>query len=788
MPVEGVTSTLGTVETKDKTVWTITLNKDSAVNIADEIKFNITSVATGKAYALASNLKGSFGYAAEPKLLSVTAYSNDGSGIAKTGDKIVAVFNMPVEGVTSELGEVEASADKTIWTITLDKDDSVKTGTDATNMQFSVTSVATGKQYNFSSKLQGNLGMVVEPKLISATAYSKDGSGVAKVGDEIVLVFNTPVEGLEATDFGKGITEDNVIWTITLEKTELNIGQKLDLHVKLTATGKEGPVSAILGGSFGKVIVPEVLSVTAISQDGSGVPKDGDRIVTVFNSNVVVKAVNSKTVHDKEAVSHYTYYLDENDLNNIELNKTEMKFTVVAADGKTYEISNIIGGSFGYEEMPQVKSVILKEEAQKEIIRIVFDQAVGTGSEINLETLQNQNKIGDTSLLGSKANISTEWENDTSLKIILAPDATITNADKLNLAGLGIKSKKSGKEVEGLEALEIQGSLIPVVQKVYASGRDIIVEFSNRTNGGIIGEDNYVNKIIEEQSVFYGDGATSSWSDNNRKLTIKLGEGYSIPKESYIVLNGMEIRDQFTGNYIVVGQYKLDVTNLEQSRMEIVSVFAKTTEIGREDVVNGKAGDEIIIVFADITNGEQGHDATANVELVTDGEKFRENYTATWRDNQTIVITLGENPVITNASQIKIKDVLFANKTGYLGESASDANEVVKTVTGQFDGRSYWITDAAKAAVAGMTRVTAVAKNADITLPANADAYVVCQAYDAEGKVAAINAVKLTGEDKSEIVFDFSNIVASVKLMVLGGDYTDSTAAVGILSETTELK
>lgn len=787
-PVSDVETTLGNVTTNDNVVWTITLTDDN-VTIGESIDFDVTSIATNKEYNVSSAIKGNFGYKAEAKLLSATIYSADGSGVAKKGDKIVLVFNMPVEGVTSNLGSVETT-DKSVWTITLAADNSINVGAE---LKFNdVTDVATGTAYRFETYLAGNLGLVVEPELISATAYSKDGSGVAKRGDEIVLVFNAPVDGVTSM-YGDATTTDKTVWTISIENTNIRIGETLSFNVKSIANGTTKNCSAALEGSFGKIVEPKALSITAISNDGSGVAKVGDKIVVVFNTAVTVKKINNVAVTEGTG-NVYTYTLKSD--NEFKVGD-EFILTVVSADnGKEYTLNTAedkttIGGSFGYSEMPTVKSVVLSENSGIETITVVFDRATNKPSiDTSILKTNNEHLAPETAVIPSAI-----WESDTVLKITLAANATTTDASKLNLSGLGIKAKDTGAEITGINELAITGTLVPVVQSVNASGKVIAITFSTRTNG-VANISNLVTLL--------GAGAKAEWSENNKVLTITLGESYTITNNGYIVLNGMGIKDGFSGTHHVVGQYKVS-GSIETDTLAVTKIVAQSTDKSK---TTAQKGDTIVVKFNSATNLNGAELNTiiesADVDAIisVDGGNeaaFGTGYTGMWTAYDTLVITLGGKtldttvdpavetgvaPAITVGTEITVSGVAFANGEGTMNTTALE-------LAGSFNGREFVITD-------GKIERTGSNNNGDYRISMNVEntllntsvkPTIVCVAYNGSSAVS-VTRITIDIADEATPIFELSgNLkVTSAKIYVFSDAFANITASPEVLAEPIKIK
>jgi len=726
---------------------------------------------------LRAKIQGGFEQDIEPEILSLTAYSKDGSGIAKAGDEVILVLNSEATNVTTALGNF-TKVDSVTWKYVLVADEEISI---SQNVLFTIN--ALGKTFTRTANIVGSFGYLVEPKLLSATAYSKDGSGVAKAQDEIVLVFNAPVvvsSGLYGDLANRNGQTDvaDTVWKITnLNTSNVAIGTTVTFNVLSVSTGKSYTRDITLGGTFGKVVEPHILSVTAVSQNGYGVPKAGDNIIVVFDTKVNVKVNGTYTA---EADNVYTYTLaDDGEYDVNDLFEVTVK---VPATGIEYTLSDNIGGSFGNVQENKIISALLyynnNPSVKAEFIDVVFSAETNGNNGLTttpsvVETIRTNNTKLDV--------VSAEFIDNYTFRIKLGNGSTIVEGDEISLEGINITDKNTGAVIDVVDLRSaVKGSLIPVVQTAVVVDNIVTITFSSRTNGAGI-------DVIENQKALYGSNVAAEWKENNTQLVITMSDDNTMAEDAYIVLNGLGLKDGFSNSYALVGQYKIDTTLLKKKTLNITSVFVKannTENAPRADVTKGLEGDNIIVRFEDVTNKLAGDDAKANVALVGT-DSFGENYTATWSDNKTIVITLGTNPVITTATQVIVKDVKFANGTGFLGEGGAD--QITKTLTGQFDGRTYWIVNPDKNDVNGRVRVVGTINKADITNPAVLTPYVVCQAMNSKDVVLSINAIKLADVATNDVVFDFdATNLAKIKMFVLNGDYSDATAVVSVFSETIE--
>lgn len=786
-----------------KTQLTIKLASDSVIK--DGVEINLKNLGIMDEYetvnadaaSLVLKVEGSFGYTVQPMITKAVAFTQNNI------DYIRVFFNTEVyvpneegyntgfaigAGATHRL--VDNNNGFTYYEIAMEKDGhgDFESGKYSIQLTGLVDKATKTKSVTNSVQITGGFVTPIVPEILNVVAIGNDGSGVAKEGDKIVAIFNTEIADgditlLNGKSFGTGYTKSisgNVVEITLGAAATVEVGSEIrfegfkdiaTLSATLVTTTKK------IGGTFGKIIEPKIISATAISNDGSGIPKVGDKIVAVFNTKVEIGG-NELFV--------YEYELKESDnLDDYLVGKTFAVNVKSVSTGISKECTKEITGSYGLETMPSVKSVVLSGANGIETITVVFDRATNKPSFANNEinTLYNNNNHLATA--DKVSSLAAAWESDTVLKITLASTATTSNADKLDLSGLGIKSADTGKAVANIDKLAIAGTLYPIVTDadIAPDGKTVVIKFSARTNGDITA----AQTAVTNMKVLFGTSATAAWKNNNTELHITMSDDNTMSDEAYIVLNSFDILDGFSRTYKVVGQYKIDTATLAKKTLNITAVFVRannTDNAPREDFTKGLKGDNIVIRFEDITDKAAGADAKANIELAS-GEDFGTDYTAVWDDNKTIIITLGENTTVTTASQIKIKDVHFANGTGYLAEGG--ANEVVKALTGQFDGRKYWIVNPEKNDVNGRARVVGMINKADITTPAVLNPFVVCQSYNDAGTVISINATSIADTVSNNVVFDFDAAnLSKIKLFVLGGDYTDPNATVTVYSETVE--
>ena len=460
-----------------------------------------------------------------------------------------------------------------------------------------------------------------------------------------------------------------------------------------------------------------------------------------------------------------------------------------SSTGRDYTLSKNIGGNYGFAQTVSVKSVTLSEDEGYETITVVFDGETNQVG-IDKDKLFNNNFFmnGTDKVFFLGTIKSANWVNATTLKIKLE-NPTLTDSLTLNLDELDIRDEATQTEITGLEALEVKGYIVPVVETVTAANGKITIKFSSRTNG--------VANISNFTSLF-GVGATTAWSDYNRTLTITLGENYTIRNNGYVVLNGMGITDGFTGEHSIIGEYRV-VGDIASNKVAVVSVKAQSTNRAIE---TAHKGDTIVIKFNSATDLKgfalNTPIAAADVDTFISVEggneaAFGTGYTAIWTAYDRFVINLGGSstegegdsavttgidPAIAIDNIITIKDVKFADGTGEMDDAPVE-------LAGSFDGREFLTTN-----IGNITTV-----GADCRVKASVEYIygektptIVCVAYKGT-TVAGIMRMTLSINDKVEPVFEFANgaDITSAKIFVFDDAFSDITASPEVLAKTIEI-
>lgn len=813
----GYTASLGTKAALDweenGTKLVITLGQDTVIkngatiDLSDLGIMDKDNIIPAEATTLELDIEGSFGYSIQPRITKAVAFTqNDMDYIrvffntevkAKAGETIDVTISGFTMGASANKALVDQNNGLTYYEIAMAKDEhsSFESGRYAISLT-GIVDKETGSKELASTPvtITGAFISPITPEVLKVVAISNDGSGVAKAGDKIVAVFNTEVklgtvsasEGYLGTGYSVNYssTAKNVVEIVLGDAglnvvpgtTEITFSGFMD---EATESVTMANTTKLVDGNFGYSAVPEIMSATAISADGSGVAKAGDKIVVVFNTMVT---------YGGSDIYYYEYTLASDNEYNV---GDTYEITVVSkATGISYDLEKVIEGTFGYSVMPTVKSVVISESEGREIITILFDRATNKPSfasnELNLIETNNEH-LGD--------GIVAAWLSDTVLKITLGTNASTKDTDKLNLSGLGIKAADTNAEITDIDELAITGSLIPVATDVRFVGKKIQIAFSARTNG-------VAN--ISNLTALLGTGATADWDAYDKVLTITLGENYTITNNGYIVLNGMGIYDGFSGDYHVVGQYKV-LGSIESDKLTVAKIVAQSTDKSK---TTAQKGDTIVVKFNSATDLKgaalnQILDANKVDEIITiDGGNeaaLGTGYTGEWTAYDTLVITLGgktidntvdpavetgNDPAISVGTAITVANVKFAN-----GEGLMDATPV--ELSGSFNGREFILTEGA------ITRTGAnntgdyriAVKVEDTLLAPSVVPTVVCVAYNGTSPVSVMR-ICVDVENTIQPVFEFAEglKITSAKIYVFNELFSDVNSSPSVLAETLEIK
>lgn len=780
---------------------------------------NIVDSETGM-YSLSeteSIITGSFAEAIKPEIIDVTAVSNDGSGISKQGDIIYAVFNVAVNigaidisdgnfGDGYSIGYRDESS-KNIVMITLGEGCNIVPGT--TSLTFkNFTDLTTGTEVMADTEMNvsGSFGNYIQPELISLTAISNDGSGVAKSGDVIYAVFNVDVNigTLEVFDGSLGtggkieyINDDlNNIVRITL-------GDGCDLVPGVTSIkfiGFENKLSGtvvpeitkIVGGSLGNNTEPQIINVTAVSNDGSGIPKQGDILYVVMNKPVTfdkdsaVATVQNIEIGSVSVDKDDKYLLEVELYDNVDLKVGDTLRITGLIDSVTGEKINyltaVIGGSFGAAIDAVINNSVIYNTSEGTFAEISFSKAVVVGNPDIAATTTLKSIVGNNALVSLS-------DDGTTIVIKLSDDAGIRSDSRLNLSELDVIDAVTGKSVQNISNVALSGTVIPfVLNAVSECGEDgqahIKIKFSARTTGEI---------QLKDYVTLLGVGAKAQWSENNSVLDITLGKDYSMTPNGYLVLNGMGIKGYYGGD-AVNGQCKLN-GSFTSGQLEVLSIMASSDNVS--ETVAG-AGDKLTIRFSAYTDCEIGNvniEDIISIGQLADREETEEltlmqllgtGASAEWTDFDCLEITLGADPEIIVGDSIKVRGIKFANGSG---EIDSDKLHIIE---GSFDGRDIKVDNVSVTRTNGDSGDWRVSANIMRVKSGIADVTptVVCVAYNKSNRVVALHRLSydVAYSENASAIFEmpYSVGVKSVRIFVFDGELTDLNDPTKVLAVPVE--
>lgn len=825
---------------KSATELEITVGTDATIKSGDTLTLDSLGIKdeNEQIAAVVSGLVlgGSFGNAIKPRVVKAVAVSKTGHSTASEGDQIVIMFNTLVThnnitvkakdgsfGTDFDNENKDATGNNefinwkdngvTTLTITLGSEPDVELNKTAVNLDGVIKDAhsATLECENIDTiKIKdGSFGIKILPELVNATIVKVSERPTASENDKVVLVFSAPTNGEDILSYLGGTTlfggtatgswnaPTNTVYTIKLGGNATiedgnNIVLPSNTGLKDQYDIAEVPAATkVLAGSFGNADAPKLLTATIIKTSTNPEAQENDEIVLVFSSRTNGTQIASKVLvngNSNALGSNVSglWSLD-NTVYTIKLgtgNKSVDDGDTVSVDAtcglKDYHsvvdfdsgTTAVLAGSFGEKgtEIPQIVSAVATSEEGSDFIKISF----------NIETNLDELNIDDTlkaSLMAVNAklgDITVVTKDSKTLKIKLGETATIKNGDVIDLAPLGIKSKSTDTALT-TATIECSGYTAPVVKDIVAENGGIIkVTFTTRTNKATTN--------LEPSAALYGEGATASWSEDAKTLTITLGIDYGITERGYISLDNLGIKDGYSGSYVVSGQYKIQSGSFTSDALEAKSAIAKSSTTTVTDAV---AGDKITITFSYAT--DKNDSLTDIISEVKSGDTvvaspFGTGATCEWVTSRKLVITLGDAP------EIKRDDVIYFNKANIRTLSGQELTTESIDLKGSFDGRDYYLSGnyVAQTATAKDHSFKVVVDNTSDAVAAKPT--IVCVAYNGNTPVA-ISRVSAGIDETAEFVFTFSGsyTITNAKVYAFKGlfdDITDTTASPEVLAET----
>lgn len=838
---------------KGSTILTITLGDNPNV-IPGTTTLDITGVkdaATKKVDCIKNigiAIGGSFGTTVKPQVMSVTAISTTGNGVASAGDKIKVVFNTMVDNTGVKDTDIVAAdgnlgANKTVaWTeengvsvltVTLGTSPNVVPGTTKLSINGVIKDLDTKSLICDNAQsliIQGSFGSIVAPQVVKVVALSTTGNGVASQGDIIKVIFNTLVDYSSVTGIsadsgslgGPGLdrtwTEENGVSVLTIKlgadpiitigTTRISINGVIKDKTTRSFTCDNAQLMQITGsfGTGGVLITPHITSVTAISATGIGQAMAGDKIKVVFNTAVDHSAVTSVVTNGSFGTGSKVDWVTENGTSIMVITLGENPVIVVGETTlsivgsvtddltKSATCDNAVDrvidkGTFGVATIPSVISAVAYTDVASvdlkgEYIRILFNAATNKPI-INPVSIKVNNV---TNVMGTE--VSAEWKSDFELLVALGADSTVKKGDTLDFSGLGIKAKDTTYFDIVKSTVNVTGELaVPVVLSAVAAdgnpstqgaakGDTITITFSSRTNKAV---------NLSNLTALLGTGATASWNANGTVLTLTLGNNPTVYDAGFIVINSIGIKDAFSNENAVVGQYQITgFFGPVKEGPKVVKVSASSTDITKTTVGNG---DKITIKFNAPTN-QFGTKTKAQLDQIITlgaGKNLGTNYIGEWFNNDTLVITIVDS---TGANIVPGVDKISIGGTGEyaikyasgLHDGSLATNESDVLITGSFDGRAFAITNVMFNKAAGRVKVTATIDKSNLNY--NGNVTVVFALYNGNTPVL-INSVKMNIETKVDLESVFETPEGNtVKVFVYSDFVSDLNASPAVLANT----
>ena len=566
-------------------------------------------------------IAGGFVSPITPEVLKVVAISATGDGIAKSGDKIVAVFNTEVtigtvETTSGYLGtgyEVKyAEGTKNVVEIILGNAglDVTPQTTEIIFKGFMDDSTQSVTMEDTKVALEGNFGYSEKPEIMSATVVSKNGNGIPEAGDKIVVVFNTLVKAVNEN------VEADYKYTYVLTDEDIaasdfayDIGDTFEITVWSDATGIKYPLESVIDGSYGYSEEPVVQSAVLAIEDGKEV------IRVVFDREVTGELSGSLYTKNNHLAQDVVAAWDAEDGEANYILKITLGRDATTTEDDVLNLSGLgIKSKATGIEVKNLEAIAITGSRVSVVKKVEF---IGDGK-IEITFSSRTNGVADLSkiatLVGTDAR-ATWKENNTVLTITLGGNHTATDGSYIIFNDMGICDGFSGVQVIG--QYKIEGSITGdkmTITRIVARGKDsskkealngdnIIFKFASATNlgGAVLEKELYATEISSFISVsggndvMLGAGYTGKWTAYDT-FEITLGDnpaiavGAKITVSNIAFANGSGIMDtcenilegDFSGREFTVSNGEILRTNGEKS-----GDYRVKAEIGNNLVADG---------------------------------------------------------------------------------------------------------------------------------------------------------------------------------------------------------
>ena len=604
----------------DNQTLVITL-ADTTITVNDKIDLSNLGIkdfyGTKDADADEIELKGSFGTAIQPALLTLTAISKQGKGAPSAGDEIYLAFNVKMRedalnlqsdfdfnygdygtGASVAWATGDEYAEYSTIIITLGEGANVVPGTTKITIEkelFEESGIKSCEVSNLENRIvTGTFGTSIAPSLISASIVKRSAEVGSQPGDQIVLLFNVPTNAADIInlisvaggDLGNNVEEgiwsnNNTIYTITL---------------------------------------------------GDGTAIANDTSITFTNTNGVLKDINNQKV----------------------------------ASTKTLELN----GSFGVEadevgiSPSSVTATIVKTTADAGAQagdKIVFAFNVATNGVDLVNYFKSKGIYGNAGLTGG-------WSNgNTVYTLVLGDGATVTDT---NVAEFTVEAGiKDANEINGAVTLTAGtfigsfGATITPSSVAPALLSATIVKGDGNTEGEAQVGDKVVfvfNMATNKAdllatlggSALFGAGAAGEWNTEGNIYTVTLGAGATITADRKLSISGSAgLKDKMEYSGVV----EIAEIELVGSFGESIAPVAPIPTLKRAYIVKvsekygAQAGDQIVLVFNSSTN------AVELINSINVNNVFGTGATGAWSNSNTVyTITLGTGATIEEEDTINI--------------------------------------------------------------------------------------------------------------------------------------
>ncbi|MGN0006397.1 MAG: hypothetical protein ACI37Z_10600, partial [Candidatus Gastranaerophilaceae bacterium] len=714
------------------TVYQIELDGTETISAGDTFSYN----------GMNAVLTGSFGTVIVPEVVRALIADEDGTALTK-GDKIYVFFSTPTNKVPGAdehnfTGVLECSTGKWVDSQTLE----IILGTTeiSESDRIDLTSLMIKDVFGIENvnatdiELEGSFGVAIQPALLTLTAISKKGSGVASEGDEIHLAFNVKMreDALDLTDFNfnygdYGTNTASVRWATGSEYTDystiiITLGQNpavvpgttkisvnMDLY-EMTGTKKctrNNLANCVVTGTFGTSIAPALINATVVKKVPVVGAQNNDQIILLFNvptngydiANLV--SISGKTLglnYTGEWSNNNTVYTISLGTNPTVDNGDEIVFendgTLKDINGQKTAASTTIAinGSFGVEadevgiSPSSVVATIVKTTSVAganagDKIVFAFNVATNGVDLVNYFTLKG--KFG-TGLTGG-------WNAEKTLyTLILGENATITDEDVIEFTtGAGIKDANEVNSPVTLTTGALVGSfgttivpegIVPSLLSATIIKGDGNTGAAAQAGDKVVFAFNMATNTVELLSclggtTLFGQGAVGTWNEDGNIYTVTIGSNATITDDAILTITadaGLKDKNEYSVNAVVTNIVLIGSFGVEVTPVAPQPKLLSATIIKGDGNTSGaaQAGDKVVFAFNMATNTVELLDNLGGTTL------FGQGAAGAWNEDGNIyTVTIGSNATIADDAVLTITaDAGLKDKNEY------SANAVVTNI------------------------------------------------------------------------------------------------------------